>query len=102
MYDMANALVSTNLDHPATFDKIAMETKIKEPILKDLERFIRRKDFYRKAGKAWKREYLLYGPSGTGKSSLIAAMANHLKFDIYEIRHLDSNCLHLTTLKLVI
>jgi chaperone BCS1 len=36
-------------------------------------------------GKAWKRGYLLYGPPGTGKSSLIAAMANYLKFDIYDL-----------------
>lgn len=35
--------------------------------------------------KAWKRGYLLYGPPGTGKSSLIAAMANYLKFDIYDM-----------------
>ncbi|PWA72727.1 AAA-ATPase [Artemisia annua] len=45
-----------------------------------------RKDFYKKVGKAWKRGYLLYGPPGTGKSSLIAAMANYLKFDIYELQ----------------
>ncbi|GAB2213779.1 hypothetical protein Droror1_Dr00018094 [Drosera rotundifolia] len=31
------------------------------------------------------RGYLLYGPPGTGKSSLIAAMANYLKFDIYDL-----------------
>ncbi|KAI5351996.1 hypothetical protein L3X38_004887 [Prunus dulcis] len=41
----------------------------------------------------WKRGYLLYGPPGTGKSSLIAAMANYLRFDIYdlELTHLHSN-----------
>lgn len=27
----------------------------------------------------------MYGPPGTGKSSLIAAMANYLKFDIYDL-----------------
>lgn len=85
IYNMADAWVSVNLDHPATFDTIAMETKMKETILEDLERFVRRKDFYRKVGKAWKRGYLLYGPPGTGKSSLIAAMANYLKFDIYDL-----------------
>uniref|UniRef100_A0A453A2V7 AAA+ ATPase domain-containing protein n=2 Tax=Aegilops tauschii subsp. strangulata TaxID=200361 RepID=A0A453A2V7_AEGTS len=36
-------------------------------------------------GRAWKRGYLLYGPPGTGKSSLVAAMANYLKFDIYDL-----------------
>uniref|UniRef100_A0A1U7W0R0 LOW QUALITY PROTEIN: probable mitochondrial chaperone bcs1 n=1 Tax=Nicotiana sylvestris TaxID=4096 RepID=A0A1U7W0R0_NICSY len=32
-----------------------------------------------------KRGYLLYGPPGTGKSSLIAAIANYLKFDVYDL-----------------
>jgi len=27
----------------------------------------------------------LYGPPGTGKSSLIAAMANYLKFDVFDL-----------------
>jgi len=42
-------------------------------------------DFYRRTGKPWKRGYLLYGPPGTGKSTMIAAMANHLNYDIYDV-----------------
>ncbi|KAL2898704.1 hypothetical protein RDABS01_006847, partial [Bienertia sinuspersici] len=40
-------------------------------------------------GRAWKRGYLLYGPPGTGKSSLIAAIANYLKFDILIVPRLS-------------
>lgn len=76
---------SINLDHPATFDTLAMDMKLKKMIMDDLDMFVRRRDFYRKVGKAWKRGYLLYGPPGTGKSSLIAAMANYLKFDVYDL-----------------
>ncbi|KAL2520539.1 P-loop containing nucleoside triphosphate hydrolase superfamily protein [Forsythia ovata] len=76
---------SINLQHPSTFDTLAIETNIKKAIIDDLDRFVRRKEFYKKVGKAWKRGYLLYGPPGTGKSSLIAAMANYLKFDIYDL-----------------
>ncbi|KAL2897004.1 hypothetical protein RDABS01_038788 [Bienertia sinuspersici] len=54
-------------------------TMLKKSILDDLDRFIRRKEFYKKIGRPWKRGYLLYGPPGTGKSSLIAAIANYLK-----------------------
>ncbi|KAL0448346.1 UNVERIFIED_CONTAM: AAA-ATPase [Sesamum latifolium] len=60
-----------NFDHPVTFDKLAMDPNLKQAIVDDLDRFVRRKDYYRKVGKAWKRGYLLYGPPGTGKSSLI-------------------------------
>ncbi|KAL1180403.1 hypothetical protein V6Z11_A03G228300, partial [Gossypium hirsutum] len=81
------------LDHPANFGILVMNTELKATIMEDLERFVKRKDYYRRVGKAWKRGYLLYGPPGTGKSSLIAAMANYLNFDIYdlELTHIHRN-----------
>ncbi|XLS61333.1 hypothetical protein HN51_015561 [Arachis hypogaea] len=51
-------------------------------LLEDLNLFLGRKEYYKRVGKVWKRGYLLYGPPGTGKSSLIAAMANYLRFDL--------------------
>ncbi|KDO81976.1 hypothetical protein CISIN_1g0470292mg, partial [Citrus sinensis] len=82
-----------NLDHPSTFDTLAMDPVLKQALIDDLDRFVKRREFYSRVGKAWKRGYLLYGPPGTGKSSLIAAMANYLKFDIYdmELASLRSN-----------
>ncbi|KAL5722834.1 hypothetical protein ACHQM5_006305 [Ranunculus cassubicifolius] len=76
---------SIHLHHPVTFDKLAMDDAQKKMIMDDLDRFVKRKEFYRRVGKAWKRGYLLYGPPGTGKSSLVAAMANYLNFDIYDL-----------------
>ncbi|WVZ11145.1 hypothetical protein V8G54_015675 [Vigna mungo] len=73
------------LSHPATFDTLALDPELKQAIVDDLDRFKKRKEFYKKVGKPWKRGYLLYGPPGTGKSSLIAAIANHLKFDVYDL-----------------
>ncbi|KAL4577656.1 hypothetical protein LXL04_013767 [Taraxacum kok-saghyz] len=80
---------SVNLDHPANFDTLAMDSGMKEKVMTDLDRFVQRREYYRKVGKAWKRGYLLYGPPGTGKSSLIAAMANYLNFDIYDLELTD-------------
>ncbi|CAI9104551.1 OLC1v1003247C1 [Oldenlandia corymbosa var. corymbosa] len=80
---------SIKLEHPATFQTLAMDTELKKLIMDDLDRFVRRREFYREVGKAWKRGYLLYGPPGTGKSSLIAAMANYLNFDIYDLELTD-------------
>ncbi|XP_027909247.1 protein HYPER-SENSITIVITY-RELATED 4-like [Vigna unguiculata] len=74
-----------NLEHPATFATVAMDWELKEMIIRDLDRFVERKGLYKSVGKAWKRGYLLSGPPGTGKSSLIAAMANYLNFDVYDL-----------------
>ncbi|TVU01934.1 hypothetical protein EJB05_52581, partial [Eragrostis curvula] len=80
-----DAWTAVDLRHPSTFDTLAMDKKLKQSVMDDLERFVKRKDYYMRIGRAWKRGYLLYGPPGTGKSSLVAAMANYLKFDIYDL-----------------
>ncbi|KAJ0771230.1 putative AAA+ ATPase domain, ATPase, AAA-type, core, AAA-type ATPase domain-containing protein [Helianthus annuus] len=88
-YSSYKTWTSVNLDHPASFGTVAMDTGVKEMVMKDLDRFLERREYYRRVGKAWKRGYLLYGPPGTGKSSLIAAMANYLNFDIYDLELTD-------------
>lgn len=87
-----DAWTTVDLRHPSTFDTLAMDKKLKQSVMDDLERFVKRKDYYRRIGRAWKRGYLLYGPPGTGKSSLIAAMANYLKFDIYDLELTEVKC----------
>jgi hypothetical protein len=71
--------------HPSTFDTLAVDPALRDGIRDDLLRFVRRRDHYARAGRAWKRGYLLHGPPGTGKTSLIAAIANLLEFDIYDL-----------------
>ncbi|KAL9810677.1 AAA-ATPase [Arabidopsis thaliana] len=83
---MAQTWQSVNFKHPSTFDTMAMNDDLKRSMIEDLDRFVGRKDFYKRVGKAWKRGYLSYGPPGTGKSSLVAAMANYLKFNIYDLQ----------------
>ncbi|KAE8697637.1 putative tRNA ligase [Hibiscus syriacus] len=72
-------------EHPATFDTMALEPSKKKEIIEDLVTFSQSKEFYSRIGKAWKRGYLLYGPPGTGKSTMIAAMAYLLKYDVYDL-----------------
>lgn len=76
---------SVPFTHPSTFDTIAMEDDLKNKVKSDLESFLKAKQYYHRLGRVWKRSFLLYGPSGTGKSSFVAAMANFLSYDVYDI-----------------
>ncbi|TXG55740.1 hypothetical protein EZV62_017053 [Acer yangbiense] len=77
--------VSVPFRHPSTFETMALEPELKNQITEDLTAFADGKEFYHRVGRAWKRGYLLYGPPGSGKSSLIAAMANYLCYDVYDL-----------------
>ncbi|KAL1313325.1 hypothetical protein AAHE18_16G104300 [Arachis hypogaea] len=76
---------SVPFTHPCTFETLAMESDLKNRVKSDLESFLRAKQYYNRLGRVWKRSFLLYGPSGTGKSSFVAAMANFLRYDVYDI-----------------
>jgi chaperone BCS1 len=71
--------------HPASFETLAMEPNKKKDIMDDLDTFRNTKEYYARIGKPWKRGYLLYGPPGTGKSTMIAGIANFMKYDIYDL-----------------
>uniref|UniRef100_A0A0E0BSK5 AAA+ ATPase domain-containing protein n=1 Tax=Oryza glumipatula TaxID=40148 RepID=A0A0E0BSK5_9ORYZ len=71
--------------HPAMFNTLAMDLDKKAEIIQDLTLFKEGRDCHSSVGKVWKRRYLLYGPSGTGKSSMISAMANFLCYDVYDL-----------------
>ncbi|GMH22527.1 hypothetical protein Nepgr_024370 [Nepenthes gracilis] len=76
---------SVPFTHPATLDAIAMDAELKSKIKSDLEGFLKSKQYYHRIGRVWKRSYLLYGPSGTGKSSFVAAVAKFLSYDVYDV-----------------
>ena len=57
----------------------------KNKVKSDLESFLKGKQYYHHLGCVWRCNFLLYSPSGTGKSSFMAAMANFLSYDVYNI-----------------
>jgi len=61
-----------------------MDPAKKKEIIDDLNMFKNSKEYYNRIGKPWKRGYLLYGPPGSGKSTMVAAMANYLHYDVYD------------------
>lgn len=64
---------------------IYLDNEKKDNIFNDLTKFFEREEIYSKFGVPYKRNYLLEGVPGTGKSSLIFALASHFNMNIHII-----------------
>lgn len=63
-------------------DTIFLEKKLLSSLVTDVKEFIDNEELYISNGIPYKRNYLLTGPPGTGKTSLIFAIASELNLDI--------------------
>jgi len=67
------------------FDSVIVDDEVLGKMRNAVDNFISAEDWYVKNGIPYSLGILLYGPPGTGKTSVIRALASHLKRDIYAI-----------------
>jgi len=68
-----------------TFHNTILTDDVKKNLVDDLKHFSENEDYYNNKGIPYKRGYLLHGPPGTGKTSIIKAIASHYGMDIFLI-----------------
>jgi chaperone BCS1 len=70
---------------------VITQNNIKEDMLEDVTQFQEDEEFYREHGIPYRRGYLLHGPPGTGKTSLVHSLVGKLNYSICSLNLSDPN-----------
>lgn len=70
---------------PRLFSSIVLAGTMAEDILTDIQEFLSSRDWYKVRGIPYRRGYMLTGPPGTGKTSLIMSISDELKMNMFFI-----------------
>ncbi|MFB2531835.1 AAA family ATPase [Paracoccus sp. p3-h83] len=70
------------LGQPRPLDSVVLQGGLAQDLRADLARFLDARTDYQRLGLPWRRGYLLFGPPGTGKTSVVAALASDLRMNI--------------------
>jgi len=73
------------------WNSVVTQNNIKENMLEDITQFQEDEGFYRLHGIPYRRGYLLHGPPGTGKTSLVHSLVGKLDYGICSLNLSDPN-----------
>jgi len=68
--------------HKRPLDSVILDESLKESVMSDIQQFLNNSHWYKNMGIPYRRGYLFYGLSGTGKTSFIFALAGYFAMNI--------------------
>lgn len=71
------------LQAPRSLDSVILDRDVKDNLLEDITRFIENPKWYWEKGIPYRRGYLFHGIPGSGKTSLILALAGHFRLPVH-------------------
>lgn len=74
---------SSGRNKPRPLDSVVLPMGMGESVCADAKRFLSSEHWYRSVGIPWHRGYLFHGLPGSGKTSLVSALAGELGMDLY-------------------
>lgn len=69
-----------------SLDSVVLPKGVVEGVVEDIREFNEAKDWYGSLGIPYHRGYLFHGTAGSGKSSLVVALAAEMKMDLYVLQ----------------
>jgi chaperone BCS1 len=76
---------------PRVLDSVILKPGEKEHLVEDIRTFRESRERYRRLGVPYHRGYLLHGPPGTGKTSLVSALGAKFGMSIYAVNLTELN-----------
>ncbi len=80
-----------------SLESVYLNDEVKLDLINDVNRFLISAKWYQERGVPYRRGYLFAGPPGTGKTSMVAALASHFERTVYTLNIggiYDDNELH--------
>jgi len=71
--------------HNKSFATVAIDAAKKRELEHDIDSFLGAEEWYKTMGLSYKLGYMLHGPPGTGKTSIVLAISNRARYHIYSM-----------------